>query len=116
MAEHAPWKWNWAIPIEYLCGSCDGKEFPVADCWECLGTGRQQDGWEERLGILRVIGSTESERPAVQVPEPMMEALRRVVVAYQAFVEAHGPLVDFSTSAEMVDLDLALGRAAGETV
>lgn len=32
--------WNWQIPEVELCGSCDGKVAPVADCVECGGTGR----------------------------------------------------------------------------
>lgn len=41
-----PWEWNLAIPVEELCGSCDGKDAPVADCEECHGTGRWQPSIE----------------------------------------------------------------------
>lgn len=40
--------WNWQIPEDELCGSCDGKPAPVPGCVYCLGTGRDQPGWEKR--------------------------------------------------------------------
>lgn len=32
--------WNWMIPVDELCGSCDGKDAPDPDCEWCSGTGR----------------------------------------------------------------------------
>lgn len=33
-------RWNEAIPLAELCGTCDGKDAPRDDCAECGGTGR----------------------------------------------------------------------------
>lgn len=32
--------WNYKVPVEELCGGCDGHDHPRIECEECFGTGR----------------------------------------------------------------------------
>ncbi|MCP3890505.1 MAG: hypothetical protein GY702_16775, partial [Desulfobulbaceae bacterium] len=43
-------EWERYLPEEYICGTCDGRDQPLADCDECEGTGL----WLRAVGRVRI--------------------------------------------------------------